>query len=44
MLGIILGAVGMLFVYYTVQTILAQLMKSFILGIILALELHFFVY
>lgn len=32
MLGIILGAVGMLFVYYTVQTIFGPVDEEFYLG------------
>lgn len=44
MFGIIFGAAGMLLICYTVQAVLARLIKTFILDIILALELHFFVY
>lgn len=44
MLGIIFGAAGMVFVYYTVQTIFGPVDEEFILDIILVLELHFFAY
>lgn len=45
MLGIIFGAAGMVFVYYTVQTIFGPVDEEFYLGYyILVLELHFFAY
>lgn len=41
MLGIILGAVGMLFVYYTVQTIFGPVDEEFYLGYYTGIEATF---